>query len=108
MSTKRPSARRIPVLTAAPLPLLYGCVITLAPAAAARAPVSSVDPSSTTRTSRQFAAARRFVTSGPTDNASLNAGITTDVSRALAMTSSAGHEPVDDAVPRDVAHAIIS
>ena len=54
-----PVAPRMPLFTAAPLPLLYGCRITRAPAAAARALVSSVEPSSTTSTSRQRAAERR-------------------------------------------------
>src|SRR5205809_527522 len=53
--------------------------MTRAPAAAARADVSSLDPSSITRISCHAPAARRSATSGPTDAASLNAGMTIDV-----------------------------
>ena len=48
-----PVAARMPVFTAAPLPLLYGCRTTRAPAPLAWAAVSSVDPSSMTRISCQ-------------------------------------------------------
>src|SRR5215475_12975438 len=48
-----PADSRMPVFTAAPLPLLYGWRTTRAPARAACAAVSSVEPSSTTRISRQ-------------------------------------------------------
>src|SRR5580693_2234264 len=57
--------------------------MTRAPAAAACAPVSSVDPSSTTRISSQGAAAARSRTTTPIDAASLNAGITIDVRAAF-------------------------
>src|SRR5882757_640901 len=73
----------MPLLTAAPLPLLYGCRMTRAPAAAACAPVSSVEPSSTTRISSQGAAAARSRTTTPIESASLNAGMTTDVRAAF-------------------------
>jgi hypothetical protein len=51
--TNSPVARRMPLFTAAPFPLLYGCRTTMAPAAAAHADVSSLDPSSTTMISCQ-------------------------------------------------------
>jgi len=73
----------MPLLTAAPLPLLYGCRITRAPAAAARSPVSSVEPSSTTRISSQRAADARSWTTDSIEVASLNAGITIDVCGAF-------------------------
>src|SRR5579864_8980355 len=57
--------------------------MTRAPAAAACAPVSSVDPSSTTRISSQGAAAARSRTTTPMDAASLNAGMTIDVRAAF-------------------------
>ena len=67
----------MPVLTAAPFPLLYGCLMTRAPAVAATVAVSSADPSSMTRTSRQVAAARNDWTTTPTAAASSKAGMTT-------------------------------
>src|ERR1700687_5860814 len=79
ISTKVPVAWRMPVLTAAPLPLLYGCRMTRAPASAARCAVSSVDPSSTTSISRQPAAALSSAISGPMAGPSSRAGMTTDV-----------------------------
>ena len=48
-----PVAARMPLLTAAPLPLLSGWRMTRAPASRAAVEVSSVEPSSTTRISRQ-------------------------------------------------------
>ena len=53
--------------------------MTRAPAADARSPVASVDPSSMTRTSCHDAALLNAETSGPIDAASLKAGITIDV-----------------------------
>ena len=47
-----PVAARMPLFTAAPLPLLYGWRTTRAPAPAAASAVPSVDPSSTTMISR--------------------------------------------------------
>src|SRR5262245_9401638 len=81
-----PAASRMPVFTAAPLPLLYGWRSTRAPAAAASAPVASIDPSSTTRISRHGAAVASSRTTAPMDAASLKAGITTDVSAASAIS----------------------
>src|SRR5947199_1421686 len=78
----------MPVFTAAPLPLLYGWRITFAPAASARVPVSSLDPSSITRTSCQRADDCSDVTSAPTEAASLNAGITTEVAVVFALAIS--------------------
>src|SRR5437868_6858017 len=43
------SATSIPVCSAAPWPRLIGCWITIAPASCAIRPVSSIDPSSTTK-----------------------------------------------------------
>src|SRR5829696_1516545 len=68
----------MPVFTEAPFPLLYGCRMTRAPAAAARAPVASVDPSSMTRTSRHRAAARSWLTISPIASCSSSAGMTID------------------------------
>src|SRR5207244_9454916 len=115
MSTKVPVAARMPVFTAAPLPLLYGCRMTRAPAAGARVAVSSADPSSTTRISCHGAAARRPPTSVSIVGPSLNAGMTTEVRPALALSMGDGggglggrgfDEPLDDTVPRDAARAI--
>src|SRR5579872_6670564 len=107
MSTKWPVASRMPVLTAAPLPLLYGWRTTRAPASAARDAVSSPDPSSTTRISCQRSAAASPRTTTPTDADSLNAGITTDV-RPASVGSDMGHQRVHDGVPGDAAHAFVS
>src|SRR5579864_5029624 len=96
---KRPVACRIPVLTAAPLPMLYGWLMTRAPAAVARRAVSSVDPSSTTTISCHDAASRSASISGAIAGASLKAGITTDVD--CAFVSGIGQQPFDDAVPGD-------
>src|SRR5262247_2700374 len=93
--TKSPFARRIPVFTAAPFPLLYGCRTTHAPAARAFAEVSSVEPSSTTRTSRQGAAARRDETTVPMASASFIAGMTIEILEGSAK------QLLDHAVPRD-------
>src|SRR5262249_2952943 len=113
-------AWRIPVFTAAPLPMLYGWRTTCAPAAAASAPVSSLDPSSTTRISCHGATARRSVTTDAIEPASLNAGMTIDVAAgfdALSIGLSAapprrssdiGQQPIDDAVPGDVPGALVA
>src|SRR5689334_4427174 len=93
--TKSPLARRIPVFTAAPFPLLYGCRTTHAPAARALADVSSVDPSSTTRTSRHGAAARSEETTIPMASASFIAGMTIETLEGSAK------QLLDHAVPRD-------
>src|SRR5688572_8203459 len=77
ISTYSPTAFRIPVFTAAPLPLLYGCLMTRAPAAAAAVAVPSVEPSSTTSISRQAAATSSDWTTVPTAAASSYAGMTT-------------------------------
>src|SRR5215472_13127083 len=87
--TNSPVAVRIPLLTAAPLPLLYGWRMTRAPALSARVAVSSLDPSSTTTSSFQAAAARNDVTSAAIDAASLKAGMTIDV---RAARSDIGHQ----------------
>ena len=81
-----PVAARMPLFTAAPLPLLYGCRTTRAPACVASALVPSLDPSSTTRISCHGAAALRSRTTAPIEAASLKAGITIDVSAASAMS----------------------
>src|SRR5688572_23281287 len=83
--TNSPVARRMPDFTDAPLPLLYGCRTTVAPASAACAAVSSVDPSSTTRISCQAATWRSARTTSATAAPSLNAGMTTDVAAGSAM-----------------------
>src|SRR5262245_36085204 len=54
--------------------------MTRAPAASARAAVSSVDPSSTTSTSRQGRPALRADTTAPMPSSSLKAGMTTETS----------------------------
>src|SRR6185369_4281449 len=95
MSTKSPFARRIPVFTAAPFPLLYGCRTTHAPAARAFADVSSVEPSSTTRTSRHGAVERMDETTVPIASASFIAGMTIDTLEGSAK------QLLDHAVPRD-------
>jgi hypothetical protein len=66
-----PVARRMPFLTDAPFPMLYGSVTTVAPAAAASGPVPSVDPSSTTMISRHGAADRSTPTTSAIDSCSL-------------------------------------
>src|SRR5262245_22571890 len=80
-------AARMPVFTAAPLPLLYGCRTTRAPASAAALPVPSVEPSSMTSTSCHGAAAESAVTTPPMLAPSLNAGTTmvTDSGAAIAL-----------------------
>src|SRR3954468_17411550 len=83
--TNSPVARRIPVLTAAPFPLLYGCVATIAPAAVAVAAVASRDPSSTTMISCQRAAALSPATTPPMTSASLYAGMTIETVAGSAM-----------------------
>src|SRR5438270_3336301 len=61
---------------------------TLAPAAAARSPVPSMEPSSTTMTWRAEAQPRHASTTAPTVGASLRAGTTTStITRALLRTS---------------------
>src|SRR5262245_10359781 len=95
MRTKSPFAWRIPVFTAAPFPLLYGCRTTHAPAARALADVSSVEPSSTTRTSRHGAVERREETTVPIASASFIAGMTIDTLEGSAK------QLLDHAVPRD-------
>src|SRR5262245_5645082 len=99
MSTNSPCAWRMPVLTAAPLPLLYGWRMTHAPASAARAAVASAEPSSTTRISRQGAAARRWVTTSPIAPSSLKAGITIDTVEGSAK------QLLHHAIPGDLARA---
>src|SRR5262245_23871332 len=94
-----PSARRMPVLTAAPLPLVYGCRTTSAPASAARSPVASCEPSSTTRISFHAASARRLETTAPIAASSLSAGITTDTVEGSAK------QPLHDSVPGDLLRA---
>ncbi len=82
--TYSPVARRIPLFTAAPLPLLYGWRTTIAPAPAARAPVSSVEPSSTTMISCHGpAAASADDDLGDRPRASLKAGMTTETSDGI-------------------------
>src|SRR5215475_4414944 len=93
--TKSPFARRIPVFTAAPFPLLYGCRTTHAPAARALADVSSVERSSTTRTSRHGAAARREETTVPMASASFIAGMT------IVTLEGSAKQLLDHPVPRD-------
>src|SRR5436190_6964721 len=90
-----PLARRIPVFTAAPLPLLYGCRTTHAPAVRARAAVSSVEPSSTTRISCHEAASRSEDTTAPIASASFMAGMTIEI------VDGSAKKLLDDAVPRD-------
>src|SRR4030095_1803223 len=93
--TKSPFARRIPVLTAAPFPLLYGCRTTHAPAARALADVSGVEPSATTSTSRHGAAARKEATTVPMASASFIAGMT------IETLDGSAKQLLDHAVPRD-------
>src|SRR5262245_7676962 len=73
-----PVARRMPLLTAAPFPLLYGCVTTVAPDADATVDVASFDPSSTTMISCHGAAAFSAPTTLLMASASLYAGMTMD------------------------------
>src|SRR5262249_48118867 len=108
---QEPVAARMPDFTAAPLPLLYGCRTTRAPAHDASVAVASPDPSSTTRISRHGAAALSARTTEPIDAASLKAGITMDVSDGSAISqqgsaSAPSHEAIDDVIPRDVANAL--
>src|SRR5258705_7569526 len=93
ISTNSPLAWRMPVFTAAPFPLLYGCLMTHAPAARARAAVSSADPSSTTMISRHAAAPRSCETTLPMASASFIAGIT------IETVEQSAKELLDDAVP---------
>src|SRR6185369_13445826 len=93
ISTYSPVALRMPVFTAAPLPLLYGCRMTLAPAAPARSPVPSLEPSSITMTSRHRAADSSRETTSPMTGASFMAGITTETDPGSAK------ELLHDAVP---------
>src|SRR5258705_1330646 len=85
----------MPVFTAAPFPLLYGCLMTHAPAARARVAVSSADPSSTTMISRHGAAPRSCETTLPMASASFIAGIT------IETVEQSANELLDDAVPGD-------
>src|SRR5512139_1993695 len=85
----------MPVFTAAPLPLLYGWRMTRAPAASARAAVASVEPSSTTSTSRHGAAWRSIETTPAIASCSFMAGRTTETSEASAK------QLLHDAVPGD-------
>src|SRR5262245_29782633 len=94
-----PSARRMPVLTAAPLPLVYGCRTTSAPASAARSPVASREPSSTTRISFHAASARRLETRSPIAASPLSAGITMETVEGSAK------QPLHDSVPGDLLRA---
>src|SRR5215831_5716396 len=61
--------------------------MTRAPAAVARALVSSVEPSSITRTSRQRAAARSSLTTPAIAADSLQAGMTTDTAAGSATSA---------------------
>src|SRR5262245_1818941 len=94
-----PSARRMPVFTAAPLPLVYGCRTTSAPARAARSPVASVEPSSTTRISLHVASERRLETTSPIASSSFNAGITIETLEGSAK------QALHDTIPRDLPRA---
>src|SRR6478736_2117128 len=101
----------MPVLTAAPLPLLYGWRTTCAPAPVACAPVSSFEPSSTTRISCHDASARRSRTSGAIEAPSLNAGMTIDVTAtlvAMAIAPDAADEPLNNTFPCDHFRPVIS
>src|SRR5687767_10717888 len=69
--------------------------MTCAPAAAAFAPVASVEPSSTTRISRQGAAPRSCETTSAMPSSSFNAGMTTDTDEGSAK------QLLHDAVPGD-------
>src|SRR6185503_3798426 len=102
MRTNSPLARRMPVFTAAPFPLLYGCRTTHAPASRALAPVSSADPSSTTMISRHRAAPRSCETTPPMASASFIAGMTMETSEQSAK------ELLDDAVPGNRARGRLS
>src|SRR6185503_7666984 len=93
--TKSPFACRIPVFTAAPFPLLYGCRTTQAPAARALADVSSLEPSSTTRLSRHRVAVRREDTTVPMASASFIAGMT------IESLEGSAKQLLDHTVPRD-------
>src|SRR5205814_9001979 len=90
-----PLALRIPLLTAAPFPLLYGCRMTQAPASRALAAVSSAEPSSTTMISCHRAALRSSDTTVAMLAASFIAGMTMETAEGSAK------ELLDDAVPRD-------
>src|SRR5262245_59675139 len=67
---------------APPTPRLYASRATLAPAAAARTAVSSVDPSSTTSTSTSGISPRTSATTASMQADSLKAGMTTNVPRS--------------------------
>src|SRR6476620_8855297 len=80
-----PEAARMPVLTAAPFPMLYGWLITWAPADRARAAVPSDDPSSTTMISRHAPVDRNAATTESIELDSLYAGMSTLVAETSAM-----------------------
>ena len=71
-----------------------GCRTTTAPALPAKRVVSSLDPSSTTITSRQGAAAASARTTSAMADASLYAGITTETESGCATQSSSCREPI--------------
>src|SRR5712691_137519 len=91
----------MPLLTAAPLPLLYGCVTTRAPALRASSAVPSVDPSSTTMISCQDATERRPATTDAMAAASLNAGMMTETDEGSATDGFNPKQFFDHAVPAD-------
>src|ERR1044072_8641349 len=85
----------MPLFTAAPFPLLYGCRTTQAPALRACPAVSSAEPSSTTMISRQEAVRRSSDTTPAMLSASFIAGMTMETEEGSAK------QVFDDAVPRD-------
>src|SRR5215204_155500 len=89
----------MPVFTAAPLPLVYGWRTTRAPARAARSPVASREPSSTTRISLHSASARRLDTTSPIASSSFNAGIT------METLDGSAKQALHDTVPGDLPRA---
>src|SRR5947209_4032224 len=81
---------------------------TLAPAAAARSPVPSTDPSSTTITWRAYAQPRQASTTAPTVGASFRAGTTTSITRSRLRTSGeAGALAAGDDLHRHLAGGLI-
>src|SRR5687767_5295847 len=85
-TSSRPRAARMPLFTAAPLPILYGWRTTLAPPLRAISALLSNEPSSTTMISaRASLSAWILPSSAVRFAASLNTGITIEISQPLAM-----------------------
>src|SRR3954447_7179549 len=116
-----PSTKRMASASVASTPASMACALepasggsrctTFAPAAAARSPVPSVDPSSTTMTCRAYAHPRHASTTNPTVGASLRAGtttsMTTSVLRLRTSTESGALAPGDE-LHRHLARGLVN